>query len=272
MEEENTGAVLADEPKEAVAAQQDDTQDTGQVDDTPAHSEGEAPAESEKKSRNQNRREKMARLERERDEAKRKAEEYQGRLAKAKETAASGIRPSIDAFETHEEYLVALGAFEAGRQMDARQEATLAEEAQQAEQELNRVQQQESAEIAASWKAEADAATQRYADFWDVVNRAPMSPGLTDIVLRMNQSADVAYQLGLNPELSQQLSAMNPVQAAVELGRIEATLNAPQPKRTTSAPDPVAPVTPKAGATTDPENMTAEQYAEWRASGGTFNL
>jgi hypothetical protein len=91
---------------------------------------------------------------------------------------------------------------------------------------------------------------------------------LAEMILEAESPVDVAYHLGKNPDLARALSQMPPQRAAYELGRLEAKLNTPKPKITSSAPDPISPVRPSGVAGKNPANMNAAEYRTWRESGG----
>jgi len=59
----------------------------------------------------------------------------------------------------------------------------------------------------------------------------------------------LAYQLAKNPALAAELNAMSPRDCAREMGRLEAKVSLPQPKRQTQAPAPLRTVTGGAAAT-----------------------
>jgi hypothetical protein len=56
----------------------------------------------------------------------------------------------------------------------------------------------------------------------------------------------LAYQLAKNPALAAQLNSLSPRDAAREIGRLEAKVSLPQPKKQTQAPPPITP--PSGGA------------------------
>lgn len=60
------------------------------------------------------------------------------------------------------------------------------------------------------------------------------------------QGPMLAYYIAKNPHIAHQLNAMSPRDAAREIGRIEARVALPKPKRQTQAPAPLAPL--KGGA------------------------
>lgn len=61
----------------------------------------------------------------------------------------------------------------------------------------------------------------------------------------------LAYQLAKNPQLAHALNNMSPRDAAREIGRLEAKLSLPQPRKNTSAPPPLKPLSGGAAPSKD---------------------
>ena len=87
-----------------------------------------------------------------------------------------------------------------------------------------------------------------------------------------DHASEIAYFLGKNQDISAHIASLNPVAAAFEIAKLETKFAGPNPpaqKSTTKAPEPTSPV---GGGETPPkkvENMSMEEYAAWRESGGT---
>lgn len=265
MEEQATVAPDQEATPEAVTEEQAETEQT-EVEQTEGQSESETSQDDDaKKTRNQRRKEAMARAHREREEAEQLLREHQDRIRKAQEVAQGSEQPREDKFNSYEEYLVALGAWHAGQTLDQRQEAEMRRQADEYQQQVTQASEREKAEVAQGWADQVVEAKSRYADFENVAYSAPISDAMADIIARMDRGADVAYQLGLDRARAQEIAALPPIQQAMELTRIEVGLNAPKPRTQTQAPDPVAPVKPKASVSKDPEKMSMAEYRKWRA-------
>ena len=175
------------------------------------------------------------------------------------------------------DYAAARGAF-AQAQAAARFQTSEAEAEVAAAREA--VQHAEQARISArlsQLQEEVVAARSVYTDFDAAlaVARRPdvVSQELSLQVLESDQAADLTYYLGKNPDQARQLSvlfARNPVAAAMQLGRIEASLSRPKPRTQTQAPEPVTPVRGAARANPNPATMSATEYRQWREAGGRF--
>ena len=245
----------------------------GQVTDQPAEGE-ESPEDKDRKSRNERRKEAKARMEAQLRDAETAKQAAERRAAELKTAAELLPAPKQADFQTYEDYQAALSAYHVVRMTDAREAQRIAAEAKthfdQAEQ-IRRAQDQTDAE---NWASHMEDARKRYPDFDQVALRGdiPVSPSLAKMIAQSDVAGELAYFIGKNPEIAGQVSNMTPVDMARAVGRLEAHLNAPKPKTVSTAPEPITPVRPKAAATVDPAKMTAAQFAEWRAKGGTFNL
>ena len=133
------------------------------------------------------------------------------------------------------------------------------------------VRKAQAAELAQGWAEQVAEAKTKYADFEQVAFSAPISDKVSQMIASSDAGADVAYYLGQNPEIARQLSNIHPIEAARELGRIEARLSAPPPRAKSSAPDPITPVrNATSSAKKSPDAMSPDEYRKWRESGGTF--
>lgn len=62
---------------------------------------------------------------------------------------------------------------------------------------------------------------------------------LIEEIMSSPSSAIVTYHLAKNPDVLEAMNRMSPRELAKEMGRLEATLKMPEPKKTTSAPPPL---------------------------------
>lgn len=187
-----------------------------------------------------------------RDMAMRGGQPQQPPNAPAPQTAAppADAAPKIEDFQSYDDFLVAKAKHE------LRQEMTQAERAKAAA--------QESAQVATNWRTQVEAAKGKYADFEEVAFTAPLSEPVAQMVAASDIGADLAYHLGKNPDEARRISALSPVAAAREIGRLEAKLStAPSPK-TTQAPPPVPTVTGRSSPQRDPNAMSYEEYKAMR--------
>lgn len=172
--------------------------------------------------------------------------------------------PKESDFEDYEDFRIAKALHnrdkaEAGRAVSAREEA--AKQAAQAAQQ----------QALASFMEQEQDARAKYADYDQVTRSMPLANETLDLAAQMDAGPDVIYHLGKNPDLAATVAGMSPVQQALELGRIEARLAMPQPKKITQAAEPITPVgATSATVTKDPGDMSPQEYRAWREGGGTF--
>ncbi len=95
-------------------------------------------------------------------------------------------------------------------------------------------------------------------DYEKVAHHSPITPQVAGIVMGAEKAPELAYYLGKNPELAASLSEMHPIDAARELGRIEATkLVKPEPS-TQKPPAAVPKIKPSDSGATRVRSDTPE--------------
>jgi hypothetical protein len=156
-------------------------------------------------------------------------------------------------FETYEDYADALAERKA-QQLLARREA----------------EQQQRALVEAYHERE-EAVRDKYDDF-EMVAYNPELP-VTEVMARAIQASEIGpevlYHLGTNPKEAARIARLDPILQAREIGKIEVQLGAAPPvKRTSNAPAPIDPVTPRASGapvfdTTDPRSVKSMSTSEW---------
>ena len=251
---EDVADVQAPEQPEA-----DETE--GQVETPPAEDEGETPEaadepdEPPKKTRGQRRREYVQQLQAELSDAK-------SRLARL-EQANQNEAPPVEAdFEDYDDYRIAKALHKQSQSLNQR-------EADQAKLQAQALEQQQAREVSEIWNAQVHDAKSRYQDF-DAVALSPhlaVSDTMAEVITASDVGPDVLYKLGTNPAEARRIAGLSPLEQARELGRIEASLSRPKPKTQTNAPDPIAPVRPKAAAVKSPDKMTMAEYRKARQTG-----
>lgn len=180
--------------------------------------------------------------------------EREQRLNTPVNTAPVADVPPIEHFSTPEAYAEALA--------DKRAEEKLAQR--------EAVRQQ--AEVLEGYHEREEEARGKYDDFEQVAYNPSLK--ITTVMAQTIQSSDigpdVAYYLGANPKEAERISKLAPFLQAKEIGRVEAKLAAdPSPgKKTSSAPPPIAPVTPRSNTassfdTTDPRSIKSMSTSEW---------
>lgn len=167
------------------------------------------------------------------------------------------------------EYAAAKAIWGAEQRLTEREAKNAGDAAKAAEDRAEEIGKRERAALEQSWAAAREEAKTRYADFETVALTGwEPSPAMTDLILTSDVGADVAYHLGQNHALAAQIAAMNPVEAARAIGRIEASIATPKPRTETKAPDPINPVRGSAAAGRNPDTMSYVEWVKWREGGG----
>jgi hypothetical protein len=238
----------------------------------PETAEPEGPSEAQK--RRERRKAQEQRILDEKQAAERRIAEAEAKAKRVQDAVAGHQEPKESDYPDIAAYWAALGAFNYARNAAKGEIGLAAAEVEKAKQDSESVRAAQMQALQANFADERREAATRYVDFDAALavaaNARIVSQPLAEMVLSSDLPADLAYYLGKNPEVAQKLSRMPPLDAARELGRIEAGLTLPQPKIASNAPPPINPVKPSGSAGRDPAKMTASEYAAWRASGGTF--
>ncbi len=105
----------------------------------------------------------------------------------------------------------------------------------------------------------ADATRKQITDYDQVISAFDASggkfaPHLIEELRDSDKGPELAYHIAKTPGLAAELNQLSPRDAAREIGRIEAKLSLPQPKRQTQAP---APLTPLKGGAAPSKDLTA---------------
>jgi hypothetical protein len=121
-----------------------------------------------------------------------------------------------------------------------------------------------------AYEENAEAARERIPDFDKVISTAAntinVKREVLDELLASDKSALLQYHLAKNPDKVRELNGMNVRELAKEIGRLEARVHLPTPKKATEADPPPSNVrgasTPHVDAQTGPDDMNA--YVAWR--------
>lgn len=168
-----------------------------------------------------------------------RARQLEQQLNPNREQPQGSQAPKQEDFGTYEEFIRAEARYEARQEYTRIEQENRQRAVQQTEQ-----QRQYSAEV--NWTAKSAEATAKHSDFIDVVAPLRLNPMLEGLIKASPVAGDLAYHLGKNrAELEARLNSMHPLDAAAEMGRIEAKLTGaggqPQPK-VSQMPKPMTPV------------------------------
>lgn len=239
---------------------------------TDGKDEGDLPSEPERKKETaKERRERMRQKhQRELEEIQAKADAAHQRAEQIRRAGESATEPKEADFASYDDYIAAKAVWSYARQDKAAQATQAEQEAEAARQQVDAIRRQDRALLMQSWEEQRTEAAQKYTDFNEVVLRPGLFPEgnhLADLIVGSENAADLAYKVAQDQSLHDRLVSMHPYEAARELGRLEATMTAPQPRIETKAPPPITPVRPKASASTDPANMSYADYVAARKAG-----
>lgn len=208
--------------------------------------------------------------------------------AKAKLTEISGAKaPQRGDFDTEDAYLAALSVHSGKTAAQAAHAettiATAETNAKQAEGKANAATDEGAQAAAEAWKVKQEDARSRYADYDTVTVRqdVKVAPHVAVIMLGSEMGADLLYHLGKNPAEAERLSALNPQDAAREIGRIEQSLSGTRPaakakaevpgkggKVVSDAPAPLEATKGEGDAViTDASKLSMAEYVAARSSG-----
>lgn len=168
--------------------------------------------------------------------------------------APKNTPPKIDDFDSDEAYIEARIDFEL-----ARKERSLEEKR------LQKQQQSEAQEAQARFIEQAQQMRKIADDFDDAIGSTGVLPEhVIGAILQAENSAAVSYHLAKNKALLNKISGLNPLRAALEIGKIEASLKPAAARK--APPAPLAPVSGKGSGMGGKalQDLSMEEYAKVR--------
>jgi hypothetical protein len=168
-------------------------------------------------------------------------------------SALPATPPTQEQFESPEAYADALAERKA-QELVARREA-----------------ERQQAEVLEGYHEREEKARDKYEDFEQVAYnpRLPITQVMAETIQASDIGPEMAYYLGSNPKEADRIARLSPFLQAKEIGKIEAKLaENPPVKKSSSAPTPISPVTPRGGNarvldTTDPRSIKEMSTSEW---------
>lgn len=223
-------------------------------------------------------------LTRDKHDARREAEYWRKRAESFEQKQTPAIeapkKPTPDQYDTYDAYVEALTDWKAEEKVSTKFKER--EEATQA------TQRQESRAV--NWQKGVEEAMKHHPDYEQVMSasQVPVADHVQELLLDAESGPRLAYYLDRHPEIADKLNEMSPVQAARELGRIEASFSAaptanetpdetpaapkqtaPAAKpRTTAAPPPARPAASGSSTTKTLDKMSMDEYVETRRKQG----
>tara|TARA_R110002012_G_scaffold216393_2_gene387498 strand:+ start:444 stop:1394 length:951 start_codon:yes stop_codon:yes gene_type:complete len=207
----------------------------------------------EQKGKKQNRVQKrIDEVVREREEAKRRAEAAEKRLAdldkkddKKPEQAGDTPKEPVESdFDTYDEYLDALDKFDQSQQAEPEKVEPKQAEDQDAGDTVELTDAQRTA--MAVIKEKVDQEAEKYSDFEDVAlnPEVPITGEMLEALAECDDPTKVMYHLGQNKDLAANIADSSPAQQMREIAKLDLTaeVKPPKPTKTTQAADPISPV------------------------------
>lgn len=198
--------------------------------------------------------------ERELEYERKKRIEAEREVEKFKNTIPATDKPKMEAYQSEEEYLDALTDWKIERKLKTEQEKSAKES----------IEKSEKASITAlnsMMENSMNKGAGKYEDFSEVVldDNLKITEAMTDTIVSSEIAEEILYFLGKNPDVSETISKMEDLKAAREIGKIEAKLLAPQPrKKTSTAPTPITPIQTTGMIEKSPDIMSMGEYRRWR--------
>lgn len=227
---------------------------------------GAEPPVSRSKERREERKAEMQRLRQSEAEAQDRLSATEARLNRLRAAAERLPEPREAEFDKYEDYVAARTAYVSLKALDGRNETEIQAEIEERRKDVASARDAQRAELRETWGQHVAEAKSRYSDFDAVVFApdVPITARVAEAIMATEAPADVAYRLAGDRGLAREVSAMSDLELGRALGRIEAGLSRPRPKRETSAPAPITPVTPS--GTAGPRDSAKMTAAEWRAA------
>ena len=207
-------------------------------------------------------------LTREKYEARKLAEEAEARAAElqkkleAQNQAEQEKAPDELDYDDHDEYLAARDQYLINQAKKAALQEFRAEErtiAQQLKEQERAAKAQE--KFVNNLQSKAD----QFENFDQVAGGHPyMSNDMYEIILESDKGPELAYHLGSHLDEAERIYSLPPIMQARELTKLEAKIETANPKKATSAPDPIVPIGSGGTVEKDPEQMSGDEWAAWR--------
>ncbi|MEE8289568.1 MAG: hypothetical protein V3R25_09165 [Nitrosomonadaceae bacterium] len=204
-------------------------------------------------------------------EEKQRADELEQRL-KALETKQQAptqpdlVAPKQDDFNEYSDFEKASSTFIAENAANIATERLETAQKGRDQQAQVAVKQQAMVEKKATFDKHVESKIANFEDFDEIAYGNPfMDADLAEQIFDMGEKApEVAYHIGSNLDVAEKLLALNPVQRARELTKLEFSLEALAPKKVSGAPDPITSIGNSEKVDFDPMKLTPDEWQAWR--------
>ena len=217
-----------------------ETEEVSEVETEEATASTEEPTEVQEvqeEPRKKNVQQRINELTRARYDEKRRADELERRLHemyKPTSVPTSESPPKEDDFDTYEQYIAAQARYEARQEYNQLRK-------QEKEQEEQAKKEQSERSFQERLTRQAQLGNTKFEDFYEVTSNFNVSRDVVAATLESDIGDEIIYYLATHPEETARIQSMTLHGQALEIGRLETKLKTPT-KKTTSAPDPITPV------------------------------
>ena len=168
-------------------------------------------------------------------EATRRAEAAEAKLAEMQQAQApqQTVEPKLEDFDfdeqAHNSALIDFKVDQKAQSLQKQQQDTQAEQVK--------------TEAAKKFTENCATFATDKADFNEVLGMVPtLQPSVLQELMSMENGPELAYFLGNNQEIANNIARMNPVAAGIKIGEISRKLSEPKQIKPSSAPEPIEPV------------------------------
>lgn len=247
----------ADENEQSAKSEADEeaTEDAEAEAQEDSETEDEDKPKRKGKSRNQRYADRIAAQAAENAELKRRLEETH-KAAPVVETP----EPQLDDFETLQDFQSAHTKWVVEETLSKFNKENAAERQKEAAAQYSREQ-------AKAFAEKMESAKTFIPDYDEVIDAAgdrDIASHVRELVVESERAPELIYHFAQNQALLEDMNLMSATQAAREIGRLEATLAKPTPRKQSKAPPPVKPVKGGATATVPLAEMSMKDYAARR--------
>ncbi len=117
----------------------------------------------------------------------------------------------------------------------------------------------------AGYIADAEKVSIKYPDFYEVVEKSQFTFAMEKAIKMSSNKAEVAYYICKNPALQKQLQGSDPVEAALEIQKVDMQLTQNLNKKiVTKAPPPINPITGGQEDVTDETKLSTANFIKRR--------
>lgn len=267
MDNEALEVAIADLPDETETEIADSATSEDQQRETLSPDEAKDGSEAKADAAKLNGQEKETASQRRRRQRREREQQTQAALTEANkrierlEAALKGVSmPDPQSYQSNADYV-------ADRAAAQSRKATLQSQLDEERESVNGVQQQTRTAAEAEKAAVVEDGRAAYSDFDSVVfnNKVIVTDAMAEAIMEADQSHDILYALGKDPERAAQIAQLSPPAQVRAIARLEFELATPKVPPQSKAPAPIKPVRGSgAAAKKSPSEMSMAEYAAWR--------